>query len=154
MQMFPVNVRCDDRLVSLSQQAAGKFHADGMGLLRRNLARCVRMDEVITQHTAAFAPAPFRRLHFRIGGPGVAVDAVHQHAGSLFLICDVVQRHRQVGFLRVLHIVHAVIQPRGDRDDLVIRHHSASLICECALRRSAIACCSSGSDMLLRAFAQ
>ena len=129
MQMLPVNMRCDDRLISLSKQAAGKLHADGMGLLRRDFTGGVRMDEMITQHTAAFAPAPLRRLHLRIGGPGVAVDAIHQHAGSLFLICDVVQRHRQVGFLRVLHIVHAVIQPRGDWDDFVIRHHSASLIC-------------------------
>ncbi len=38
VQMGPIQMCPDDHLVALAKQALGKFHADGVGLLRRHLA--------------------------------------------------------------------------------------------------------------------
>ena len=64
VQMFPVKVGGDHRLIAISQQAAGKFHTSGVGLLRCDFARSIGVDDVISQNTSRFVPPAFSYLHF------------------------------------------------------------------------------------------
>lgn len=57
VEMAPVHMGGDNRLVPVSQQASGKLHPGGMGLLRRHFPWGVGVDEMIAQHARQSFPS-------------------------------------------------------------------------------------------------
>ena len=58
----------DHHLKVRSKQLTGKLYTDGVGLLRRYLAGCEGLYEVIAQYTVRLAKGPLGFQHFLICG--------------------------------------------------------------------------------------
>ena len=120
VEMFPVHMGGNDRLVPVSQQAAGKLHPGGMGLFRRHFSWGVGVDEMIAQHAASLSPAALGGKHLLAGGGCLAVEGCHQR--GFFWVRYVPLHTVQGGFLRVGHILRTLVQAAGDGDDFVVGH--------------------------------
>lgn len=67
MQMVFIQMRTDDHLEPLTEQPLGKLYADGVGLLRGQLTRFERLDDVIALYAARLVVAPLGALHIAAG---------------------------------------------------------------------------------------
>ena len=67
MQMVFIQMGADNHLEPLTEQPPGKLYADGVGLLRGQLTRFERLDDVIALYTAHFVVAPLGSLHIAAG---------------------------------------------------------------------------------------
>ncbi len=67
MQVVFIQMRTDDHLEPLTEQPLGKLYADGVGLLRGQLTRFERLDDVIALYAAHFVIAPLGALHVTAG---------------------------------------------------------------------------------------
>lgn len=67
VQMVLIQMGADDHLKPITEQALGKLHANGVGLLRGQLTRLERLDDVIALYAACFVVAPLGALHIAAG---------------------------------------------------------------------------------------
>lgn len=67
MQVVLIQMRTDDHLEPLTEQPPGKLHANGVGLLRGQLTRFERLDDMIALHAARLVVAPLGALHIAAG---------------------------------------------------------------------------------------
>lgn len=67
MQVVLIQMRTDDHLEPLTEQPPGKLHANGVGLLRGQLTRFERLDDVIALYAARLVVAPLGALHITAG---------------------------------------------------------------------------------------
>ena len=67
MQVVFIQMRTDDHLEPLTEQPLGKLYADGVGLLRGQLTRFERLDDVIALYAARLVVAPLGALHIAAG---------------------------------------------------------------------------------------
>ena len=67
MQVVLIQMRTDDHLEPLTEQPPGKLHANGVGLLRGQLTRFERLDDMIALHAARLVVTPFSALHITAG---------------------------------------------------------------------------------------
>ena len=67
MQMVFIQMRTDDHLEPLTEQPLGKLYANGVGLLRGQLTRFERLDDVIALYAARLVVAPLGALHIAAG---------------------------------------------------------------------------------------
>ena len=110
--MVSIEVGSNDYLEPLSEQPSRKLYTDGVGLLRGQLTRLERLDDVIALYAARLVVAPLGALHIPCGAFDtltvqtafkqpllgfVRVDGVFDHAGKggLFFVCGVLN-----GFLK------------------------------------------------------
>ena len=96
MDMIPVYVGGQDKLIPAVQDLPCQLHADLMGLLRRDLPRLKGLDQVTAQVCAlvdGMAACPFK---FNVGGLGGAAEGGHQQLPvRLVRIADIVNRRFQ-----------------------------------------------------------
>lgn len=67
MQVVLIQMRTDDHLEPLTEQPPGELHANGVGLLRGQLTRFERLDDVIALYAARLVVAPLGALHIAAG---------------------------------------------------------------------------------------
>ncbi len=139
--------------IPFPQQAAGELHPGGVGLFRGGLAGGVGMDDVIAQYAALLVPAALGCPHILIGAGGVTVDAGDELAG-LGGVSRIGQGAFQAGLFLVQRVVHAMVQPTADGDDLVIGHYKVSFTSRHASYTRAAALRMSASDALFWRLAQ
>ena len=115
-----IQVGADDHLVALAKQVLGKFHADGVSLLRHHLAGRKGLDEMIPHHAAQLAESPLRGLHLGIGC-FTALTVKDRRKEMLFRflwICGISNTRIQRSLFSVDSIVYPFIQAVADGDDL------------------------------------
>ena len=125
-------------LIPISQKLPGKFHAKCMSLFWCNFAGGVGVDQVIAQDTAFFAPVLLGLLHFLIGCFRLAVNGCLQNRSAvrgdgLIGVSHIFQYPAKVDLIGIQNIIHAMIQPPFNGDDLVIGHYSVSFTSRYAL---------------------
>ena len=119
--VLPVQVGGHHGLIAVPQQAAGKLHPGGVGLLRRHLAGGVGVDDVVAQDAALFVPATLGGLHFLKRGAGLTVDAGDELVGFLWIF-RIGKGVRQTVLCLIEYIVQTVIQAGAQGDDFVVGH--------------------------------
>ena len=104
--MVFIEVGSNDYLEPLSEQPSRKLYTDGVGLLRGNLTRLKRLNDMIALYAAGLVVTPLGALHIPCGIFDthavqtafkqpllgfVRVDGVFDYAGKigLFLVCGV-----------------------------------------------------------------
>ena len=107
-----VQVGGNDDFIAVPQQAPGKLHAHGMGLVRRHLAGSEGLDDVVAlPFPPLLAPAPLGVHHVGVNALPVAVDGGLKTGLFRFLpVQGIVDGGLQGGLFRVLGIAHAFVQ--------------------------------------------
>ena len=80
MDVIPVYVGGEDKLIFSPQDLPRQLHADPVGLLRRDLPRLKRLDEVPAQVRALVDGMAAGPCKFNIGGLHGAAEGGHQPA--------------------------------------------------------------------------
>ena len=102
-----------------------------MGLLRRDLAGCKGLDEVVAENAARLFVFLFRFLHGSKGGFGrPAVQRGHKaHCVGFLTIRRVYDSLVQLGLFPIDGILYAVVQPCADGEYLGVCHVTAAPRC-------------------------
>ena len=91
MDVIPVYVGGEDKLIFSPQDLPRQLHADPVGLLRRDLPRLKRLDEVPAQVRALVDGMAAGPGKFDVGGLGGAAEGGHQQLPvRLVWIADIV----------------------------------------------------------------
>ena len=116
MKMGLVQMGGDHRLIAVSQQALGQLHPNGVGLVRRHLAGGKGLDDVVALPLAPlFAPAPLGVQHILVHPvPGAVDGRLIADALRLCPVQGVVDGGLQRGFIWILRVAHAFVQPVMD----------------------------------------
>ena len=135
MQAVGIQVGGNDDLKSVAPHSLGKFNADLVSLLWRNLTVLEALEAVIADNLTRVAPSRFRNHHFISGGGRVTVYACDKETLlGLILIGSVLHYidHRlQVGFgvfrvgglFGIFGIVDWVVEPATHIPYLADRHY-------------------------------
>lgn len=91
MDVIPVYVGGEDKLIFSAQDLPRQLHADAVGLLRRDLPRLKRLDEVPAQVRALVNGMAAGPCKFNVGGLHGAAEGGHQQSPvRLVWIADIV----------------------------------------------------------------
>ena len=91
MDVIPVYVGGEDKLILSAQDLPRQLHADPVGLLRRDLPRLKRLDEVAAQVRALVDGVAAGPGKFNVGGLGGVAEGGHQQLPiCLIRIADIV----------------------------------------------------------------
>ena len=96
MDVIPVYVGGEDKLIFSPQDLPRQLHADPVGLLRRDLPRLKRLDEVPAQVRTLVDGVAAGPGKFNVGGLGGAAEGGYQQLSvRLVGIADIVNRRFQ-----------------------------------------------------------
>lgn len=116
MQVVLIQMRTDDHLEPLTEQPFGELHADGVGLLRGQLTRFERLDDVIALYTARLVVAPLGALHIAASVLHAAAiqTAFKQSLLGLIWVYGVVNHAVQRGLLLIGGILDGFLKTGTD----------------------------------------
>lgn len=116
VQVVFIQMGADDHLEPITEQPLGKLHADGMGLLRGQLTRLERLDDMIALHAARLVVTSFGALHIAAGVLHAAAiqTAFKQLLLGLVGVHSIVDHAVQRGLLLVSGILDGFLKPCAD----------------------------------------
>lgn len=119
MQVVFIQMGADDYFEPLTEQALGKLHANGVGLLWGQLTRFERLDDVIALYAARLVIAPLGALHIAAGVFHAAAiqTAFKQSLLGLVGVHSIVDHAVQRSLLLVGGILDSFLEPCADGEN-------------------------------------
>lgn len=116
MQVVFIQMSTDDNLEPFPEQPLSELHANGVGLLRGQLTRFERLDDVIALYAARLVVAPLGALHVAAGVLYTAAiqTAFKQSLLGFVWVDGVVDHAVQRGLLLVGDILDGFLKPCAD----------------------------------------